>query len=66
MSMTTYQYLFCATCGVRRTGHAYRCSVCNGLLRRAAAPERPNVFKLQSLVRSDPATAEPRRQALAA
>ena len=30
----SYQYLFCATCGLRRTGHSLRCTVCNSLLRR--------------------------------
>ena len=29
----TYQYLWCASCGTRRTGHGYQCSVCGGLLR---------------------------------
>jgi hypothetical protein len=31
-----FQLLFCPTCGLRRTGHAYQCSVCGGPLRRAA------------------------------
>jgi hypothetical protein len=30
----SYQYLFCAGCGTRRTGHGYQCSVCGSLLRR--------------------------------
>lgn len=33
----SYQYLFCASCGLRRTGHGYRCTVCNGLLRHPVA-----------------------------
>jgi hypothetical protein len=32
--MHNYQYLYCASCGVRRAGHAYQCSVCGRLLRR--------------------------------
>ncbi|MBV8714562.1 MAG: hypothetical protein JO020_28070 [Chloroflexi bacterium] len=28
-----YQYLYCASCGTRRTGHGYQCSVCGSLLR---------------------------------
>ena len=32
-----YQYLFCATCGLRRMGHGLRCTVCNSLLRRPHA-----------------------------
>jgi hypothetical protein len=30
----SYQYAFCPACGTRRVGYAYRCSVCDGLLRR--------------------------------
>lgn len=32
-AMKTYQYLYCASCGTRRAGHGYQCSVCGGLLR---------------------------------
>jgi hypothetical protein len=32
--MHSYQYLYCASCGVRRAGHGYQCSVCGSLLRR--------------------------------
>jgi hypothetical protein len=28
-----YQYLYCASCGTRRAGHGYQCSVCGSLLR---------------------------------
>ena len=40
----SYQYLFCANCGVRRTGHGFRCTVCNRLLRRphSAPPVHPS------------------------
>jgi hypothetical protein len=31
----SYQYNFCPTCGTRRVAYAYRCSVCDGLVRRA-------------------------------
>ena len=47
----SYQYLFCATCGTRRAGHGYQCSVCGSLLRHdverkhAASP-----FTLQTTV----------------
>jgi hypothetical protein len=37
LEVMSYQYLFCASCGTRRTGHGYQCSVCGNLLRR----ERP-------------------------
>ena len=47
-----YQYLFCATCGVRRTGHSFRCTVCDSLLRRVEHRPRPNVFTLQPIVRA--------------
>jgi hypothetical protein len=30
----SYQYSFCPTCGTRRVAHGYRCSVCDGLVRR--------------------------------
>ena len=33
----SYQYLFCATCGLRRMGHGLRCTVCNSPLRRPNA-----------------------------
>ena len=41
----SYQYLFCATCGLRRMGHGMRCTVCNSLLRRphTARPVRPGL-----------------------
>jgi len=49
--MMSYQYLFCATCGQRRTGHSFRCSVCSNTLRRLE-PRRPSsVLQLQPLVR---------------
>ena len=49
----SYQYLFCPSCGLRRTGHGYRCSVCNSLLRRAE-PSRPiGLTDLRPLVRAD-------------
>ena len=47
----SYQYLFCATCGQRRTGHAFRCSVCGNLLRRPEQPRSVTVVKLQPVVR---------------
>jgi hypothetical protein len=59
----TYQYLFCASCGVRRTGHNFRCTVCDSLLRRVEHRPRPNMLTLQPLVRAEqptPARGNPR------
>jgi hypothetical protein len=47
----SYQYLFCATCGQRRTGHAFRCSVCDGLLRRPEPQRSVTVVQLRPVVR---------------
>jgi hypothetical protein len=47
-----YEYLFCATCGQRRTGHAFRCSVCGSALRRPEPRRQSAVLKLQPLVRA--------------
>jgi hypothetical protein len=30
----SYQYAFCPTCGTKRVAHDYRCTVCDGLMRR--------------------------------
>jgi hypothetical protein len=46
----SYQYLFCATCNQRRTGHAFRCSVCSSLLRRPS-PTRTPIRRLEPIVR---------------
>ena len=51
----SYQYLFCASCGVRRSGHGFRCTVCNSLLRRphAARPLQPSLpVSLEALRRA--------------
>ena len=48
-----YQYLFCATCGVRRMGHRFRCTVCDSLLRRVEHRPRPSILTLQPLVRAE-------------
>ena len=45
----SYQYLFCASCGVRRTGHGFRCTVCNSLLRRPHAARPVHVSEPLSL-----------------
>ena len=50
----TYQYLFCASCGVRRTGHAFRCTVCDSLLRRVEHRPRPSLVTFQPIVRAQP------------
>jgi hypothetical protein len=52
----SYQYLFCATCGQRRTGHAFRCSVCGNELRR------PDHSRSVSVTRLQPLTVQPREQ----
>ena len=49
-----YQYLFCASCGVRRTGHSFRCTVCDSLLRRVDHRPSPTLVTLQPLVRVQP------------
>jgi translation elongation factor EF-4 len=50
----TYQYLFCPTCGMRRMGHGYRCSVCSGLLHREVVATRAARPVLRTLVSSRP------------
>jgi hypothetical protein len=65
----SYQYLFCATCGMRRTGHGYQCSVCGGLLRHEVQRKHaPTPYGLQTSVRGQlPVTsAEPVREPVAA
>ena len=53
-TIMNYQYLFCASCGVRRTGHSFRCTVCDTLLRRVDHRPRPALVTLQSIVRAEP------------
>jgi hypothetical protein len=48
----SYQYLFCATCGMRRMGHALRCTVCNSLLRRPAAARAALPMSFEALRRA--------------
>jgi hypothetical protein len=48
----SYQYLFCATCSQRRTGHGFRCSVCNSLLRRPEPRRTTSLRRLEPLVRA--------------
>jgi hypothetical protein len=60
-----YQYLFCATCGQRRTGHDYRCSVCNSLLRRAE-PRTSRHDELIVIARRAKEQSEEARQPIAA
>jgi hypothetical protein len=54
LCLMSYDYLFCATCGQRRTGHRRRCSVCDSLLRRPQLRRTATVHQLQPLVRSEP------------
>jgi hypothetical protein len=55
----SYEYLFCATCGQRRTGHSFRCSVCGSALRHRE-PRRPTaLLKLQPLVRATEQVRQP-------
>jgi hypothetical protein len=49
-----YQYLFCASCGVRRTGHSFRCTVCDSLLRRVDHRPSPALVNFQPVVRAEP------------
>jgi hypothetical protein len=56
-----YQYLFCATCGVRRMGHSFRCTVCDSLLRRVERRPRTSLLTLEPIVRAEP-LATPRPQ----
>ena len=57
----SYQYLFCATCAQRRTGHSFTCSVCGSTLRQAR-PQRPtSVLRLQPIVRAPEAPGEVRQ-----
>jgi hypothetical protein len=58
----SYQYLFCATCGVRRVGHSFRCSVCDSLLRRPEQRPQMQVRQLRPIVR----VTTPERQPVAA
>jgi hypothetical protein len=58
-----YQYLFCATCGQRRTGHSFTCSVCGNALRRPQPTRQSHVLQLQPIVR---ASAPEVRQPIAA
>jgi len=59
-----YDYLFCATCGVRRMGHGHLCTVCGGLLRRPASRHQTaDVASLPSLVRVAPTPAPASRPA---
>jgi len=65
----SYQYLYCAACGTRRTGHGYQCSVCGGLLRHDVQPKHaPTPITLHTTVRGQkPVTArEPERQPVTA
>ena len=48
--MHNYQYLYCASCGVRRAGHGYQCSVCGSLLRRADTRPHHGAAALQPTV----------------
>ncbi|MBV9545568.1 MAG: hypothetical protein JOY61_14450 [Chloroflexi bacterium] len=56
----TYQYLFCPTCGLRRMGHGYRCTVCSSLLRRevlatpAARPVLRTLVSVRPTVQAKP------------
>ena len=65
----SYQYLFCASCGTRRTGHGYQCSVCGGLLRHEVESKHAATpFTLQTQVRAAKpvSAAKPVREPVAA
>jgi hypothetical protein len=62
MMFMAYQYLFCATCGQRRIGHSYRCSVCDSLLKRPATRKDE---RLLTLVRGTREAAQQTREPVA-
>jgi hypothetical protein len=53
----SYQYTFCPTCGLRRTGHGYQCSVCGGLLRHDPVRRPAASADLRTLLRQQPKSA---------
>jgi hypothetical protein len=56
----SYQYLFCATCGQKRSGHSYTCSVCGSALRRPENEHRSvTVVHLEPLQRDSQRVREP-------
>jgi hypothetical protein len=55
----SYQYLFCVTCGQRRTGHSFRCSVCGNMLRRPEATRTQRPVQLQPVVRAEREVRQP-------
>jgi hypothetical protein len=57
----SYQYLFCASCAQRRTGHSFTCSVCGTTLRRAQPTRQTSVLRLQPVVRAPQAPVEVRQ-----
>jgi hypothetical protein len=67
----SYQYLYCPSCATRRAAHDYRCSVCNGPMRRSvistnslAQTTRRDPFTWQAIVPVEAKPAE--RQPVAA
>ena len=63
----SYQYLFCATCGQRRTGHGYRCTVCDSLLRHETPRlSSVTVHHFETVVRARPTEPRENRVPIAA
>jgi hypothetical protein len=58
-----YQYTYCPTCGTRRVGHGYRCSVCDQQLPRKPAANRIQPSVIHTLVTWQ---TEPERKPIAA
>jgi hypothetical protein len=55
----SYQYLFCSSCGQRRTGHSFRCSVCGNLLRRAETAKSVTIVQFKPVVQAKPEVRKP-------
>jgi hypothetical protein len=66
----SYQYTYCPACGTRRVAHGYRCTVCDGLVRRVPVSVRlqPSVARtlLNWPAKEEVAAAPAERQPVAA
>jgi hypothetical protein len=58
----SYQYLWCASCATRRTGHGYQCSVCGGLLRHNTPRVQATPATLRTTVTWQAPVAQPAKQ----
>jgi tRNA(Ile2) C34 agmatinyltransferase TiaS len=46
----SYQYTYCPTCGTRRVGHGFRCTVCDRALPRKPLSDRVQPSVIHTLV----------------